>query len=216
MILMPVIVGLLINVLFGLSEELDTVDEFQISQIPLNAIDQYLLGTKITIIVLLAFFLCYRWSNMQNDGSYGFWLTLGVNRRKFYSRTLTKFILLLYIGQVVGLHMIFYLNQFVLDFDLMVKLLLLMLINITFIVSLAVFFGNLIQTPEFSALIYLILMGVDFGLNTAEGSFLYIIFQPDLQYRTEDAWFAILGSIPIILFTVLYSLRKHLSYDIEI
>ena len=47
----------------------------------LQLIEIYLTTAKLGLIVTLAFFLNYRWAAMVHDGSYGYWLSLGVERR---------------------------------------------------------------------------------------------------------------------------------------
>jgi len=153
---------------------------------------------------------------MLNDGSYGFWLTIGVVRQKFYLRTIVKFTALLVFAEGLGLCLLFYMNQFVFDTQVMVQLFLSISSSTFFLVVLAVFISNRFRNPEFSSIAYLSLMGLNIGFNNNPTSPLYFFFQSDLAYRTDNAILSVIFAVLISVVLVIISLRIHLKQDIHV
>ena len=121
LILLPMISGLVINIFFTPVTAVDRFKEELVRNMTFDLIDNYLSATNITMLILLAFFVSYRWSAMLTDASYGFWITLGVNKTKFYLQTTFKFLVVLFLSNFFGLIMLIYMNQMTLDFIIIIN-----------------------------------------------------------------------------------------------
>jgi len=188
----------------------------QLQDFRLDLIDTFLTSSKVAMIILVSFFVCYRWANMLNDGSYGFWLSTGVNRRKFFIRTGIKLTFTFVLAQYLGITMILYQNSIQLPILLIIQLALGIISNVIFILILAVFLSNWLRNPEFASITYLTIMGFNIGFNSSSKSPLAMIFQSDLAYRTDNAIIAFIISLIISSILLIITLRLHVSQDIDI
>ncbi|MHA2028267.1 MAG: hypothetical protein ACW99A_04095 [Candidatus Kariarchaeaceae archaeon] len=216
LVLVPQVIGMLVNIFvspnFETTEISVSVDDQQN-----DLIDTYLLSTKLSLVILLAFFLCYRWSTMQNDGSYGYWITQGVNRRKFFIETIYKFMAVIYFGIFAGLLGLIYLNGIYLEFLLFLKLNLLIISHIFILLSIGIIIGVLVKNPESASLLFIILFGINYAFNTSDTIWNKLL-QSDLQYKaTEgDLWFSLIASLGLGFIISIISLRVHLTLDMEL
>lgn len=223
LILLPQLIGLLVSVYVGSSyeyilPETERLDTGLIAGNQNDLIDNYLLAVKLTLVILLAFFLCYRWSTMQNDGSYGYWLTQGVNRRKFFIETIYKFLVVIYFGVFIGLLGLIYLNGLYLDFQSFAMLNLLIISHILLLISVGIIIGVLTKNPESASLMFIIIFGINYAFNNASDSLLNNILQSDLQYNKSigDVWLSLVGAVGVGFTLLITALRTHLSLDMEL
>jgi hypothetical protein len=63
-----------------------------------DLINNYLFWIKVPLIIMLSLFLTYRWSKIQREGNYGYWLSLGTSRSYFFFHTVSGFISNIYLG----------------------------------------------------------------------------------------------------------------------
>ncbi|OLS29054.1 MAG: hypothetical protein HeimC2_02490 [Candidatus Heimdallarchaeota archaeon LC_2] len=49
-----------------------------------NLIKDFLTIFKLTFVVLSSFYITYRWALFEKDGNLGYWLSQGVNKKKFF------------------------------------------------------------------------------------------------------------------------------------
>lgn len=216
LVLIPFAIAVMINIFSQVSEEVDVFTPELIMSKQLDAIDAYMLAFFAPIVILMAFFVSYRWSTMQTEGGYGFWLTLGINRRKFFIRTVLKFILLLYIGVLLGLLTIFYLNQMYLEPMMFILLNLLILSHLLLITGVSILLGGMIKNPESAAIFYIILMGLNYVFNTDSENFLNMLLNSAFQYRVDTAWFSFFISLALALGVNFVALRMHTKFDMDL
>lgn len=216
LVLIPFAIAVMINIFSQVSEEVDVFTSELIMSKQLDAIDAYMLAFFAPIVILMAFFVSYRWSTMQTEGGYGFWLTLGINRRKFFIRTVLKFIFLLYIGVLLGLLTIFYLNQMYLEPMMFIKLNLLILSHLLLITGVSILLGGMIKNPESAAIFYIILMGLNYVFNTDSENFLNMLLNSAFQYRVDTAWFSFFISLALALGVNFLALRMHTTFDMDL
>lgn len=216
LVLIPFAIAVMINIFSQVSEEVDVFTSELIMSKQLDAIDAYMLAFFAPIVILMAFFVSYRWSTMQTEGGYGFWLTLGINRRKFFIRTVLKFIFLLYIGVLLGLLTIFYLNQMYLEPMMFILLNLLILSHLLLITGVSILLGGMIKNPESAAIFYIILMGLNYVFNTDSENFLNMLLNSAFQYRVDTAWFSFFISLALALGVNFLALRMHTKFDMDL
>lgn len=216
LVLIPFVTAVMINVFSQVSDEVDVFTQELIMSKQLDAIDDYMLAFFAPIVILMAFFVSYRWSTMQTEGGYGFWLTLGINRRKFFVRTVLKFLFLLYIGILLGMLTIFYLNQMYLEPMMFIILNLLILSHLLFITGVSILLGGMVKNPESAAIFYIILMGLNYVFNTDSENFLNMLFNSAFQYRVDTAWFSFFISLALALGVNFVALRMHTKFDMDL
>ena len=215
-ILLPMVTGLIINIFFTPITTVDSFNAELINNMNFDLIDSYLEVTNITMLILLAFFISYRWSAMLQDASYGFWITLGVNKNKFYLQTVFKFMLFLFLSNLFGLITLIYMNQMTLEFIIIIKLILLLVANLGIFIGVAVIFGNFIKNPELAALSFIIFAVLNIAFNTDVDSILHLIFMSSFYYRYESAWFALVLSLFVGVVINLITMRLHVRMDMEL
>ena len=152
---------------------------------------------------------------MQNDGSYGYWLTQGVNRRRFFLQTTYKFLFTIYFGSAIGLMTVFYLNGINLGILMFIMINLLLLSHLLVLVTVGIMIGNTITNPESASLIFIVLFGVNAVFNRNDNSIWHRILQSDLQYRF-DPFISLILSIGLSAIIIMVSLRIHLGLDLEL
>lgn len=223
LILIPQTIGLLVSIFVNTSFEVEaqTTDASSLTnteeRYQNDLIDGYLIAVKLTLVILLAFFLCYRWSTMQNDGSYGYWLTQGVNRRKFFIETIYKFIAVIYFGIFAGLMSLIYLNGIYLEFSSFIMLNLLILSHVLLLISVGIIIGVFTKNPESAALLFIIGFAINYAFNTSS-TILNKMLQSDLQYKEKigDVWLSLVSSVGLGVILVVTSLKVHLNLDMEL
>ncbi|MHA2055232.1 MAG: hypothetical protein ACW99F_16760 [Candidatus Hodarchaeales archaeon] len=186
-----------------------------IMKLQVDIIDDYLLAFNLTVVLLLAFFLCYRWSSMQNDGSYGYWITQGVRKPRFYLEAVVRFTINIYSSAFLGLLIIFYLNGIYLETLDFILLNLLMVSHILLVILIAIFIGNIVKNPELAALSYISILGINYSANTNKNSLSHQIFQSDFQYSTDNGWVALVSSLVVAVVLLVLTLRLHTRLDVD-
>lgn len=192
-------------------------------------IDNYLFSVNIVLLILLGFFVSYRWSNMQFNGSYGFWITLGVNRTKYYINATIKFVLLFYFGVAIGLTQIMFLNNMLNDLFFFLTLNLLILSHIGLLVGIAVLLGNIVRSPEIASLLYVLIIGALLFINVnpfQQGSPSLIqgdgpeevlaVFMSDFTFYSVNNFLFLAGAFGLGALINVIALRIHVTMDMEL
>lgn len=216
LVLLPMITGLVINIFFTPIATVESFNAELIRNMNFDLIDSYLEATNITMLLLLAFFISYRWSAMLQNASYGFWITLGVNKNKFYIQTTFRFMLVLFLSNLFGLIILIYMNQMTIEFSIIIKLILLLGANLGIFIGVAIIFGNFIKNPELAALSFIIFTVLNIAFNTDFDSILNLIFMSSFHYRFESAWFAFILSLFVGVLINVTTMRLHVRMDMEL
>ncbi|MHA2501672.1 MAG: hypothetical protein ACXAE3_02185 [Candidatus Kariarchaeaceae archaeon] len=211
----PLMVGIFTNIFNTSPQSVGSVDLESIETFQFNDLRIYLFSSKITIMILVSFFICYRWANMLADGSYGFWLTTGVVRRRFFYRTIFKFVNLLAFAQFLGMIILSYLNEYFFSIITLLTLGVSVYSGLFFQVVLAVFLSNLLRNPEFASITYLTIMGFNLTFNSANSGVLYLMFLSDLAFNDPDALLAVILAFASGAILLVAAVRVHLSQDID-
>ncbi len=217
LILLPMMSGLIINIFFTpITSVVDSFNEELVRNMNYDLIDRYLETTNITMLILLAFFVSYRWAAMLQNASYGFWITLGVNKKKFYLQTTLKFMLVLFLSNFFGLLVLIYMNQITLEFMVIIKLILLVGANLGIFIGIAIIFGNFIKNPELAALSFIIFSVLNIAFNADIDGILHQILMSSFYYRYESAWIALILSLIMGVLINLITMQLHVRMDMEL
>ncbi|MHA2029966.1 MAG: hypothetical protein ACW99A_10440 [Candidatus Kariarchaeaceae archaeon] len=180
-----------------------------------DIMETYLIMVKLSIVVLLSFFISYRWTSIIHDGSYAYWITQGVKRMKLVYFTLSRFLSDVIFAEIIGLTLIMVVGGVRYSFLTTTYLILLILSNSIFLVVVAYSTGVFIKSPELAALTY-IFINVLIMLLTLNFSIIYVdILQSDLLFDTSNAllWFAfsLITSVVILIISLLHKRGKDLE-----
>lgn len=162
-----------------------------------EALSDYFQITKLALAVMCAFFITYRWTVINKDGSYGYMLTQGIDRGKFFIRSAYMFLVSAYAGILAGILILNYLGGINLAFDVFIWVVILSFSSTLLIVSTAIFLGELLSLPELSSLIVVLIFGLNINLNTSKSSIWFKLLQSDLLFADNN---------PIIPFVLSFGL----------
>jgi len=178
-----------------------------------KGIDDYIIAEKICTYVIIAYFFTHKWTAMKSDGNFAFWIALGINRRKFFIRTILKFFTLILLGQVLGLAIVLYFNYYMSDPLYIFVIVLGLASHLLLALALSLILSSIMDQPEISSLGYLFIMMIIYFLFIDNTSVFNKIFHSDLQYKFETGWISMLGALvlSVILYTVSYRIYSEMD-----
>ncbi|MCE7737085.1 MAG: hypothetical protein GPJ54_19520 [Candidatus Heimdallarchaeota archaeon] len=212
----PVISGI-ISVLFLQQFDEVTIDnQWEIvSQNQYDLVETYLTVSKIALIFIGSFFIAFKWSNMEINGSYGFWLTQRVKRHSFYIQAYGIFVIEIYLSMIIGIIMLLYLIGINITTVELTQLMVLLLIQIMIIVAGAILLAEIIPNAEIATLSFLSLGTLNFLLNTDESSILHKILKSDLHFQESSIIFPLimsaLGAVVLLGISLVIHLRRSID-----
>ncbi|MCY3410658.1 MAG: hypothetical protein INQ03_03375 [Candidatus Heimdallarchaeota archaeon] len=216
LLIVPAMVGILVNIFFVPEQESIEINKESLDNYIFMKTDTILIYQEVSIIIMLAFFICYRWSSVQADKSYGFWMTLGIKRRKYYMLSMSKFLTIIYSSVFLSILIIIYISRITFDLDIFFKLILLALSNVLLLITLAFLFGTVITNPELAAILYMTILITNVFAITNEDSIIHLLFRPLLHYKLDDGWIGLAISIILAVITFFIGLKLHERMDIEV
>ncbi len=218
LIIIPVFIStiqfFLFNSSFEFDRSTDTLNTVFLEQNEL--VDNYLLVMKLTMVIFLSFFVTFRWSSIIIDGTYGYWITQGVLRRRLLFLTLRKFVIDLFIAELLGLFVIIIVGGIRYKLLDLILLIILIFANIYMIVVFALLTANIVKNPEFAALAYILFLGVISVLEISSSSIWFKLLQSDLQYQDDLAFIWFFLSIIFSSITLIITIRLNQAKDIEL
>lgn len=179
-------------------------------------IEQFLGGLIASVAVIMAFLLCYRWSIIQRDGSYAYWLTQGVERKRFLSRSIIIAIGYLTVSLSLAIALLYFPGGVYLEPSAYLQLLALNLVYVTLVTSFSFFISEIIKSPEISALTLLISIWLNSILNTNPSDTLHKILQPAFHFLDQDIFISLSGGIVISGLLYLLTLLIHVNRDVHL
>lgn len=217
LVLLPFLAGFLTSIYLGEILEPGEKLVFELIQDDqIQKINSFLLTSKITLIILLSFFVTFKWTMMKKDGSYGFWLTQLVSRKKYFIKSNSEFVLNSYLGVFIGILLILFLGGTQLPLTQIVFLFLLSLSSILQLVVIGILIGELVRDPELATVVYIVITGIIvFGLSNRE-AVLNQIFSPEQHYYGDYSATALVLSwcSVIVLYLSTYFLHQRSSIEI--
>ncbi len=168
------------------NEFIDTTQGIS-SKINFNLLEDYFIGLKVASILIITYFLTFQWSNIHRNGDYGYWISLGVKREKFYFTTALFFISMLFINAILSFTVLRTIGglKFTLVDD--ITILLVILSTLILMVGIAWVIEEVITKPELSSGIFLSFWAVNFQLNRNEDNLLSDILFAE-SHISESSW----------------------------
>ncbi|MCH8906168.1 MAG: hypothetical protein IH840_03680 [Candidatus Heimdallarchaeota archaeon] len=179
-------------------------------------IEQFIGGFTISISLIMAFLLCYRWSIIQRDGSYAYWLTQGVERKRFLFRSFIIIIGYLSLSLSVGIYLLYFPGGVSLPPSAYIQLLVLSIIYIALLTSFSFFISEVIRNPELSALTFMISVWLNLVFNNSPDNLLHKILQPAYHFLDQDIFISLGGGIAISGLLYFITLLIHVNRDIHL
>ena len=156
------------------------------SDIHFDLLKEYLVGLKLASILIISYFLTFHWSNIHRNGDYGYWISLGVKREKFYLTTVLFFISILFVNVILSFTVLRTLGG--LKFRLVDDLMILSIIfaSMILMIGIARVIGEFVKKPELSSAIYLIFYGLNFQYNLNEDNIISDILFPESHLKDNN------------------------------
>lgn len=130
----------------------NSVNNYQFS-----LLQNYIFNFQLVYAIMCSFFLTYRWTSMKKDMTYGYWLTQGIDRKRFFIRSTFSFMLHGFAGSLLGLLLIVFGGGAIVGIADIFKIILLLFINLSLITSTAILLGEIINNPEFAMMLFVII-----------------------------------------------------------
>jgi hypothetical protein len=181
-----------------------------------DLINNYLFWIKVPLIIMLSLFLTYRWSKIQREGNYGYWLSLGTSRSYFFFHTVSGFISNIYLGVLLGFLLVLFPGGIDLTFVEVIELLLLLLSSTILLIGVAIFCGEIIRIPEFAYAVFISIFGVNLLFNRGSENLLSVIILSEFQFNTDNVIGAFFLSLVIGFLFCFGALYFHQKRDVEI
>ncbi|OLS28379.1 MAG: hypothetical protein HeimC2_07250 [Candidatus Heimdallarchaeota archaeon LC_2] len=184
------------------------------SDIHFDMLKEYLIGLKVASIIITSYFLTFHWSHIHRNGEYGYWISLGVKREKFYITTALFFISILFLNVIfsfIVLRTIGGLKFAFLD-DLMI--LSIIFASMILMIGIAWVVGELVKKPELSSAIFLIFYGLNFQFNLNEENLLSDILFGESHIKNSNLLIHFLS--PLVIGLVMIYLGYYLNKMREI
>lgn len=186
------------------------------TQVQKDLIISYLTVAKITLIILTSFFICYRWSTMEKNRNYGYWLTQGVRREAFYIKTIVGFLVTGLTGILAGLSILIIYDGFYLHLAEFSNLFILLVINVITILSLSILIGELIENPELAMIVNNIFFGLLTAYAISRDGIMKQIFFGDLVFDDEPFITTFLYSGIVMVIITSFGLIIHKNKDFDL
>ncbi|MHA2170652.1 MAG: hypothetical protein ACXAB7_12230 [Candidatus Kariarchaeaceae archaeon] len=216
-VILPFFAGTISIFFFQQLNEITLTDQWDvIAAEKLEIIERYLFFSKMTLAVVFAFFVSFRWALMERDGSYGFWLTQLVKRRTFFYRTVISFLFDASLGILLGIGVLYYLGGIVLPSSELLNLAILLLTHLIILVGLSIFIVEIFQDPELSGMIFLVVYGIILFFITNSSSIWHQMLKSDLHFQDDNIFTSLISSLFLGGFLILMSLLVHIKRGIEI
>lgn len=181
-----------------------------------DSISNFLSISKVVLAVLCAFFITYKWTVINKDGSYGYFLTQGVNRDKFFIRSAGMFYLNGIFGIVLGLLTLIYMGGMDLSTSILLKIILLSISSTLLVISISVLLGEILSLPELSSVIVIVLFGSSLNLDEADNSFLYKTLRSEQLFADKSILVPFSLSFGLGLIFILMAYFFHKRQEVEL
>ncbi|MHA2501708.1 MAG: hypothetical protein ACXAE3_02365 [Candidatus Kariarchaeaceae archaeon] len=217
LVLIPLIAGMISGMFVRGNLDLETATPLElVIENQLARTDAFLFLVKISLMILMSFFITFKWSQMKKDGSYGFWLTQLVSRRKYYLKSVREFIFTAYFGVAVGLAMLLFIGGIKLPTVQIIYLFVLALSSTIQMILVGILFAELLKDPELSTVAYILAISISiFGL-TDRSSLLHQLFNSELHYYGDGTVISIALSwtVNLLLLGLTYLIHQRSGIDL--
>ncbi|MHA2031837.1 MAG: hypothetical protein ACW99A_10975 [Candidatus Kariarchaeaceae archaeon] len=213
----PVISGIISVFFFQQFEEVTVNNQWDaVNQNQYNLVERYLSFAKMALVFVASFFLAFKWSNMQINGSYGFWLTQRVRRHSFFIRAVSLFIIEIYLSITLGIILLLYPIGIKITTVQLLQLLFLMFTQVVILVTGSILLAEIIPNAEIAALSFLIVGTLNFLVNTDRSSIIHKILKADLHFQDNSIILPMILSIIAAVGLIIISMVIHLRRSIDL
>lgn len=181
-----------------------------------ESISTFLSLSKLMFAIICAFFITYRWTVINKDGSYGYFLTQGVNRDKFFIRSAGVFYLNGILGIILGIFTLNYMGGMHLSMSTLFKIVLLTLSSTLLIISISVLLGEVLSLPELSSFIVILTFGLINNIDESENSFLFKVFRSEQLFTSNSILVPFVLSFGLGLILIIFAFFFHKKQEVEL
>ncbi|MCY3412491.1 MAG: hypothetical protein INQ03_12710 [Candidatus Heimdallarchaeota archaeon] len=215
LVLVPAIISLLTFFNTNKVKKIDSNLFAEVSKSQQVYIDNYLIMSITSFMVLCSFFIVYRWSSMQSNRVYGYWLTQGVDRKLFLILSISVLIVLGYFGIWLGLLLLITIGGVSLGFGSFSVISILLFIKIAQVVIIGVIIADLIPNSEIALLSYMTGYGILYlFVSPSTNVFAKFVFG-ELHYQ-QEVFLSILLSFSFMSIAFAWVYYYHMRKDVEL
>lgn len=187
-----------------------------VMQIQWNLLDDYVLGLNISIIIIAWYYIVFLWSSIHKNGDYGYWISLGVKREKFFLTSVLTFVLGVFFAVLSSYLVLTTVGG--LDFNVQdtVSIYLILLTNIILLTGVAWILTELINNFEIVSVIFLGAFGISNFVFRDNDNLIFKILLPTFNLADYDLIFNFLIPLVIGLGLLFGSYKLNLKREIEI
>lgn len=179
-------------------------------------VDDFAFGLNVAIILVTWYFIINQWTTIHNNGDYGYWVTLGVQRDKFFITSAFTFVTGIFFAVLSSFLVITTVGG--LDFDPqdMFFLHLIFLSNIIMLAGFAWVVSEFITSMELASGIFFATIGLGNFLFRDSNSSIFKVLYPTFQLANYDLVLNLLLPLIIGLSLLFVSYKMNLKREIEI
>jgi hypothetical protein len=181
-----------------------------------DSIFLYLNISKLALAIMYAFFITYRWTVINKNGSYGYYLTQGLERDQFFILSSLVFLLDGFLGITIGLILINFGGGINLSLLMFLKILFLVFSSTILLLSVSIFLGEILNQPELSSFILVLIFGLNALLINDRSSIWFKILKSDLLFADNNILLPFIYSFLLGSAIIMITFKIHLRQDVEI
>ncbi|MDH5647023.1 MAG: hypothetical protein OEZ01_13500 [Candidatus Heimdallarchaeota archaeon] len=216
-VILPIFSGIFsvfVNPVSNSISEMESIELFNLQQYLI--INNFMMFSKLILVLVLAFFITFKWSSMIKSGAYGFWLTQRVDRTKFYIRTYFYVTIYVILSYFIGLLLLIHPIGLKLSYTQFLYLFSLILVNILLIVSCSILFAELITYPEVAALSFTIVFGILIIWVNKPSTLIHQLIKSELHYAETNIFFPMIVPLLVSLACIGVSFISHIKKPVEL
>jgi len=177
---------------------------------------EFLFGAKIGLIMLASFLTVYRWGIIQSDGHYGYWVSTGVNRRKFYFYSIAGFLIYSYLGIIIGYGVIINMGGIHLSLSDHFILFILLFTSTINLFGLAIVTAEIINNALIAPVVFIGISGLNLIFNNNMDNIFNILFLPEFHFQSESSSIALIASLLFGIILMVTGLYFHEKAELEL
>ncbi|MCE7735607.1 MAG: hypothetical protein GPJ54_12060 [Candidatus Heimdallarchaeota archaeon] len=190
--------------------------ENDIMQKQWDLLDDFAFGLNVAIILVTWYFIINHWTTIHNNGDYGYWITLGVQRDKFFITSVLTFVTSIFFAVLSSFLIITTVGG--LDFEPqdLFFLHLIFLSNIILLAGFAWLLTELISNMELGSGIFFVTIGLGNFIFRDNDNLIFKVLYPTFHFANYDLVFNLVLPLIIGLSLLFVSYKLNLKREIEI
>lgn len=188
----------------------------QIQEMQKTAIIDYFDIIKLSLVILVSFFITYRWASIHKDGSYGYFLTQGINRKRFYLISVGYFLGLSFVFTWLGFLIILNFGGLSFSWTSVIFYTFTLFAIVLLILSFSILLAQVIKIPELAATGVSIIVIANSNFNSNVDSFIAKMLNPELNILAGNSILPLITSILVSMIMMLLGYLAHVKIDVEL